>query len=36
MSAADRAELKGLVAKMEPRAFAGGAAKHAVPFGRKR
>jgi hypothetical protein len=36
MSAADRTELKGLVTKMEPRAFAGGAAKHAMPFGRKR
>jgi hypothetical protein len=36
MSAADRTELKGLVAKMEPGAFAGGAAKHAMPFGRKR
>ena len=36
MSATDRAELKGLVAKMEPGAFAGSAAKHATPFGRKR
>ncbi len=36
LTAADRSELKGLVAKMEPGAFAGGAAKHAMPFGRKR
>jgi ribosomal protein L32E len=36
MSAADRTELKGLVAKMEPGAFAGSAAKHAMPFGRRR
>jgi hypothetical protein len=32
----DKDELKSLVGKMEPRAFAGGAAKHAMPFGRKR
>ena len=36
MSAADRTELKGLVTKMEPRAFAGSAAKHAMPLGRRR
>ena len=31
MSAAERSELKGLVAKMEPGAFAGSAARHANP-----
>ena len=36
MSANDRSELKGLVAKMEPGAFAGSAARHATPFGKKR
>jgi len=36
MSAEDRSELKALVAKMEPRAFAGSAARHASPFGKKR
>jgi hypothetical protein len=36
MSAAERSELKSLVAKMEPGAFAGNAARHASPFGRKR
>jgi len=36
LTAADKAELKSLVGKLEPRAFAGGAAKHAMPFGRKR
>ena len=36
MTSADKAELKGLVAKMEPGAFAGSAARHAVPFGKKR
>ena len=36
MSAGDRSELKGLVAKMEPGAFAGTAARHATPFGKKR
>ena len=36
MSANDRSELKGLVAKMEPGAFAGSAARHASPFGKKR
>ena len=36
MSGNDRAELKGLVAKMEPGAFAGSAARHANPFAKKR
>ena len=36
MSAPERSELKGLVAKMEPGAFAGSAARHANPFGKKR
>ena len=36
MSANDRVEVKGLVAKMEPGAFAGSAARHASPFGKKR
>ena len=36
MSSTDRSELKGLVAKMEPGAFAGSAARHANPFGKKR
>ena len=36
MSANDRSELKGLVSKMEPRAFAGSAARHASPFSKKR
>lgn len=33
MSAADRTELKGLVRKLEPGAFAGGAVKRLVPVG---
>jgi hypothetical protein len=36
MTPADRDELKSLVVKMEPRAFAGSAAKHAMPLGRRR
>jgi hypothetical protein len=36
MTPADRDELKGLVAKMEPGAFAGGAARHASPLGKRR
>ena len=36
MTPTDRDELKGLVTKMEPGAFAGSAARHASPFGRKR
>ena len=36
LTAADKAELKRLVGKMEPGAFAGGAARHASPLGRRR
>ena len=36
LTAADKAELRSLVAKMEPGAFAGSAARHASPFGRRR
>ena len=36
LTAADKAELKRLLGKMEPGAFAGGAARHASPFGRRR
>jgi hypothetical protein len=36
LTPADKSELKGLVAKMEPRAFAGSAARHVSPLGRRR
>ena len=36
LTAADKAELKSLVAKLEPRAFAGSAARHVSPLGRRR
>jgi ribosomal protein L32E len=36
LTAADKAELKGLVAKLEPGAFAGNAARRAAPLGRRR
>jgi hypothetical protein len=36
LTPADKAELKSLVGKLEPRAFAGSAAKHAMPLGRRR
>ena len=35
LTAADKAELKSLVAKLEPRAFAGSAARHVSPLRRR-
>jgi hypothetical protein len=36
LTPADKHEFRSLIAKMEPGAFAGSAARHASPFGRKR
>ena len=36
LTPADKTELKGLVAKLEPGAFAGNAARRASPLGRRR